>query len=262
MALERDALLREVDEELRREQFQKLWEQYGTYMIAALAAVVLSVGGYKWWEGRRAAQAEQAGQRFEEALGMATEGKAEEARKVFTSIAAGSGASYPQLAQLALAGQAVKAGKTEDASAAYDAAARRSSDPLIKDYARLQSAALKIDTADFTEVQNRLNDLIGDKSPWRFMARELLGVAAIRSGKLDEARNTLAPLSADLRAPATVRERAGALMSLVVAAEQEQAAPGKVEFEPTEEPAPAVAPAKVEPPRGKAPPKGGAAKGK
>src|SRR5262249_27520282 len=135
---------------------------------------------------------------------------------------------------------------------------------LIKDFARLQSVALKIDSADFTEVQNRLNDLIGDKNPWRFMARELLGVAAIRAGKLDEARNTLAPLSADPRAPGTIRERAGAMMSLVVAAEQERSAPGKVELEKTEavppSPNPTAVPAEL--PRGKLLPKAGAAKGK
>src|SRR5262245_47586679 len=105
MAIERDHLLREVDEELRREQIQKLWEQYGTYMIAAAVAVVLGVAGYKWWEARSLAQAERAGQRFEEALGLATQGKAEEANKAFAAIASGSGASYPVLAQLALAGQ-------------------------------------------------------------------------------------------------------------------------------------------------------------
>ena len=108
--------------------------------------------------------------------------------------------------------------------------------PLIKDFARLQIAALKIDTADFTEVQNRLNDLIGDKNPWRYTARELLGLAAIRAGKLDEARKTLAPLSADPRAPAAVRERAGALMNMVVAAELEKSAPAKVEIEKTDDP--------------------------
>ena len=32
---QRDSLAREVDEELRREQLLKLWEKYGTYVVAA-----------------------------------------------------------------------------------------------------------------------------------------------------------------------------------------------------------------------------------
>ena len=273
MSMERDSLLREVDEELRREQFQRLWEQYGTYMLAGAVALLLSVGGYKWWEGRNAAAAEQAGSQFEQALDAATAGNEAEAQKLLRTIGSSS-TGYASLAQLALAGQALKSGNTEAASAAYEAAAKQASDDLIRDYARLQSISLKIDTADFTEVQNRLNDLIGDKSPWRYMARELLGVAAIKAGKLDDARNVLAPLSVDPRASAAVRERAGALMSVVIAAELARSAPGKVELEKTADAngadagggtaAPAAPPAKEAAPPAKAGPaaKGPAAKSK
>ena len=267
MTMERDALLREGVEELRRDQLKKLWDEYGTYLIGGAFALLLGVAGWKWWEARRAAQAERAGAQFEQALDLVTAGNQDEARKILQTIGAGSGSGYAMLAQLALAGQAVKAGSLDAAVAAYDAAASRTNDPLIKDYARLQSVALRIDTADFTEVQNRLNDLIGEKNPWRYLARELVGVAAVRSGKLDEARNLLAPLSTDLRAPAAVRERAGALMNLVVAAELERTQPGKVELEATDPPAagPETAPPKPapQPPRATTVlPKGGMPKGK
>ncbi len=261
MSMDRDSLLREVDEELQRERLEKLWKQYGTYVIGAVVAVLAGIGIFKWWEGRKAAAADLAGQRYEAALDLIKSGKADEAQAALSAIAKTSAASYPVLAQLAIAGQAVKAGKLAEASAAYDVVVARAADPLIKDFARLQSTALKIDSADFTEVQNRLNALIGDSSPWRYLAREQLGVAAMRSGRLDDARSTLAPLSQDPRAPVAVRERAGALMALVVAIDQEKAAPGKIEFEKTEPPAgqPAdAAPAKTEPVRPKGAPGRGA----
>ncbi len=267
MTMERDALLREVQDELRRDQLQKLWDQYGTYFIGGAVAILALIGGYKWWEARRAAAAELAGSQFEQALEFIGAGNEVEARKVLNTIGAAR-SSYGALAQLSLAGQAVKAGNTDAAVAAYEAAAAKADDTLIKDFARLQSVSLKIDTADFTEVQNRLNDLVGDKSPWRYMAREIVGVSAIRAGRLDDARNLLAPLAADPRASAAVRERAGALMSIVVAAELAKSAPAKVELEKTEaSDAPAsagdVSPSKADTPRPKAAsPKGGAAKGK
>jgi hypothetical protein len=262
MSMERDSLLREVDDELQRERLEKLWQQYGTYLIGAVAALLLGIGFYKWWDGRRIAASELTGQRYEAALDLLKGGKAEEAQAALSALAANASASYPVLAQLALAGQSAKAGKTDAAIAAYDAAALKASDPLLKDFARLQSTALKIDSADFTEVQNRLNDLIGEKSPWRYLAREQLGVAAMRAGRLDEARNILGPLSADPnpRLPASIRERAGALMALVVAIDQEKSMPGKIEFEKTDTPAvtPAdPASAKTEPVR----PKGAPARG-
>ncbi len=258
MTMERDALMREVDEELRREQFKRIWDQYGTYILAAAVALLVGVGGFKWWQSSKIAAAERAGQQFEQALDLTGAGKPDEARKIFQTIADGSGGSYAALAQLKIAGQSVQDGKTEAAVAAFEAAAAAASDELVKDFARLQGVSLKIDSADFTEVQNRLNNLIGDKNPWRYLARELLGVAALRSGKLDEARSVLAPLSADPRAPADLRERAGALMNLVVSAELARTAAGKVELEKVDDPAPSSeAPASA-----KSSPEGGAAKGK
>lgn len=254
MAIERDALMREVDEELRRDQLKKLWDQYGTYAVAGIAAIVLGVAGYKWWDGRRVAAAEAAGLRFEEAMNLSTSGRTADAQKEFAAIAASGRGGYQALAQLTLAGAAAKAGRTDDAIAAFEGAARATSDALVRDYAMLQAAALKTDSADFTEIQNRLTPLTGDKSPWRYAARELLGISALRAGRLEDGRNYLAPLSADPRAPAATRERAAAMMNLVVAAELEKAAPAKVELEKTDPPAPAAETPPKEAPRTKAGP--------
>ena len=50
MAQQDDGLLREVEEELRRERLEKIWKQYGTYFIAAAGVIVLGVLGFKYWE--------------------------------------------------------------------------------------------------------------------------------------------------------------------------------------------------------------------
>ena len=113
------------------------------------------------------------------------------------------------------------AGKSAEALASYEQLANSSNaDPLLRDYARLQAASLRAGQADWTEMQNRLNPLIGDKSPWRYFARELLAVAALKAGKTAEARSTLESMVADPVVPASLAERARQMMSQVVAAEQ------------------------------------------
>lgn len=252
MSMQDENLFREVDEELRRDQLKKLWEQYGTYFVAAAALLVVGVGGNQWWQGRRIAAAEAAGAKFEDALDLVQTGKMEDAKKSLSAIADGRRDAYATLARLTLAEEDAKSGKSAEAATAYESVAKDAPDQLLKDFARLQYVALKIDSADFTEVKNRLNDLIGDKSPWRYMARELWGVAALRAGNVDEARQVLAPLSADPRAPSAVRERAEAMMGMVVAAELEKSAPAKIELEKTDPPAPTAA-QKSEPAPGAAP---------
>ena len=55
---QRDSLAREVDEELRREQLLKLWEKYGTYVVALIALIVVGVGGVKYYQYRTTVAAE------------------------------------------------------------------------------------------------------------------------------------------------------------------------------------------------------------
>jgi hypothetical protein len=220
MVDKRDALIREVDEELRREQLAKLWDRYGLYGLAAAALIVVGVGGYKMWEARQLAAAEAAGARYEAVTQLLEEGKAEEALSGFQAIAKDAPRGYAALARLQLAGNAAKAGRIAEALAAYeDLASDRTVDPLLADFARLQAAALKLETADWTEMQNRLTPLTGETNAWRFSARELLGLAAYRAGKLDEAKQVLVALVADPEAPTSLGERARMLMSMITGAE-------------------------------------------
>src|SRR4029079_19591378 len=60
---QRDSLAREIAEELRREQLLKLWEQYGTYMIAAAVLIIAGIGGFKYYEYSRTGAPETGGAR-------------------------------------------------------------------------------------------------------------------------------------------------------------------------------------------------------
>lgn len=226
MADNNDPMLRELEAEVRREQMAKLWDRYGIYAIVLAALLVVGVGGYKWWEARSIAAAEEAGARYEEAMRLAQEGKGDEARQAFEAMAREAPKGYASLARLQIAGEAASAGKTADAISAYEAVAGDGSvDALLRQYAQLQIASLKVDTADFTEMQNRLTPLLGDDSAWRHNARELLGLSAYRSGRLEEARQLFLELAADQKTPFYVRERAGLIMGLITSAEAQQGAP-------------------------------------
>jgi hypothetical protein len=215
-----DALFREVDEELRREQFAKLWDRFGIYFIGLAVAVVVAVAGAKLWESQRLAAANAAGAEYEAAVALATSGKTEDAAKAFEAIGSSGPAGYAALARLSEAGAYLKLDKRAEALAVFDKLADdRSADPLLPNFARLQAASLRLGEADFTEMQNRLKPLTADDSPWRFTARELLGTAALKAGKLDEARATLAPLLADPGLGQGANERIGRLMAKLATAE-------------------------------------------
>jgi hypothetical protein len=68
MAHQDDGFLREVEEELRRERLEKIWRQYGTYILIVAALIVFGVLGYKYWENSRMVAAQSMGARYEGAL--------------------------------------------------------------------------------------------------------------------------------------------------------------------------------------------------
>jgi hypothetical protein len=244
MANQDDGFLREIEEELRRERLEKLWRQYGTYFLAGAALIVLGVLLYQYIEGRRIAAAEARGAQYQDALTLANDKKEGSAEAEFKKIAEEEGSGYAELARLQLAGALLKDGKKPEALAAYEALANQSgADELLRSFAALQAAALRLGEADFTEMQNRLTPLMGDNAPWRYNARELLGLAAFKAGNSNEARALLTPLLVDQKAPETIAERAKIVMAEIAA--------GEIAKKGTEaKPAGAVA---AEPPAGTAP---------
>ena len=106
---------------------------------------------------------------------------------------------------------------------------------------------LKMDTGLFVDVRNCLNPLASDRNPWRYTARELLGIAAYKAGRSAEARNYFQRLAADRAAPPGVSERAK-LMLAVLSQEDQATAPPSA----TEKSEPEVKPASTKDQKGKA----------
>jgi len=253
MTDQRDSLAREIDEELRREQLLKLWERYGTYLIAAAALIIIGIGGFKYFEHRQTVAAETAGARFTAAAREAAQNRTAEAQKALEEIQSSAPAGYAALARLRLAAADRLAGRRAEALAAYEAIAKEKGlDPLLADYARLQAATLRLDSAGWTEMQNRLNDLVADGNPWRFSARELLSLAAQKAGKTEEARTQLQRLLGERGTPPGIGERARMMLAMLTEAELAAGAAA-----PTEPTAPAgegkVAPPAPTPPSASAP---------
>ncbi|WP_374331743.1 tetratricopeptide repeat protein, partial [Aestuariivirga sp.] len=59
-----ESLFREVDEEVRQEQFKKLWARYGNAVIGLCVLVIIGVAGMEGWRYFQLKQSETAGDSF------------------------------------------------------------------------------------------------------------------------------------------------------------------------------------------------------
>ena len=182
--------------------------------------MILGVGGYQLYLQQRQAAIEATGASYDAAVQLLADGKTDEADTALATIAKGGPAGYATLSQLRLAAAAAKAGKKPDAVAAYEAVAKApDTDRILADFARLQAAAVRLDDADWTEMQNWLIDLTDNSNAWRFSARELMGLAAFKHGQLDQARKFNELLLGERNVPPSILERVKLMMAMVVAAE-------------------------------------------
>ena len=70
-------------------------------------------------------------------------------------------------------------------------------------------------SASKSDLQTLLAPLTDPKSAWRFMAREILAYCDFRDGAMNPAQSEYDSLAAASDAPASVRQRASAMASLI-----------------------------------------------
>jgi hypothetical protein len=205
-------IFREIDEELRRENFQKLWQRYGKYAIAAAGAVVvLTALGVGWREYQlRERQAE--GVRYAAALDLARQGKDKEAEANFTEMAQSAGGGRAILARLEAAALEAKTDR-QAAEGLYDAISKDGSvDPTYRDLANLLAARLQVDRDPKTAAE-RLAPLTDPGNAYHATALELTAVAALKEGDIKTARATYQRLADDTTVPSGARARAAEMVA-------------------------------------------------
>ncbi|MBM3518125.1 MAG: tetratricopeptide repeat protein, partial [Alphaproteobacteria bacterium] len=190
-------IFQEVEEDVRRERYARLWRKYGLYLLAAAGAIVLVIAGGVAWRQYQFAAREADGQRFAEALFLSQQGQHKEAAAAFSTLGEGSRGSYGALAHLSAAADLVAAGDTAGAVALYDAiAADGDVDSVLRDLARLFAALHLVDGGDAAALQTRLEPLLEEDNVWRYSAREVEALAAVKAGAVERARAAFAALAA------------------------------------------------------------------
>jgi hypothetical protein len=222
-------LLRQIEEEVRREQYLKLWQQYGKYLVGGVVAIVVVIGAWQWYTAYQLQRAQTAGAQFSEALERLEGDNKADGLKGLEQIAKEGSPAYAVLAKLRLAGAHRDAGETDKALKLYEEVVKSGAvDRYLSSFAALQIASLKVDNGSWTEAENRLKPLTADDVPWRFSARELIGIAAFKHGKWKEAREAYSALLTGEGVPGALRQRAQLALALITR-EEEAASTGNGE---------------------------------
>ncbi len=218
-----ESFFREVEEDYRRDQTAKFFKTYGAYLIAGAFVILAIVGGYKYEQQRRAADAATGGDALSNAMNLSEAGNQDEAEKALATLAGNGPGAYRVLARLHAAAESVAKKQLESALQDYRGVANdEAAPPALRDFARIQIAALSVDKESYEFLARQLEAFRSGTSEWRFAAKEILGLAAYKDGKKDEAEQLYREIMSDGEAPPGMRQRAQVMLALLL--EQSKAA--------------------------------------
>ena len=210
-------VFREVDEEVRREQYKKLWERYQYLIVGVVLLVVFGVGGWRVLEWQETRQAAQIGTRFEEAIALADAGKNAEAEKIFAQIAADGTPAYRTLARIRQAAEQAQTNPAAATETYKQISADTGIEQVMRDLAALRAGGLLIDAGSYVDARKLLEPLAQPGREFRHAARELLALNAWKANDRAGAMKWYAAILTDPEAPAASRTRVEMLISLSAA---------------------------------------------
>lgn len=204
-----EAFLREVDEEVRRDQVARIWQRWGMWIVGGVIAALLVFGGVLFFRQLDHSGAEKEGERYNAALTALTSNEASKAEPELAKLATEGEPGYRALAQLAQADLLIERKDVKGAAARLSAVAGDTNLPQpFRDQALIRQTSLEYDSLKPEVVIDRLKGLAVPESAWFGTAGEMVAAAYLKQGKRDLAGKLYAQIATTKSAvPDSIRDR-------------------------------------------------------
>lgn len=203
-----EEFIREVDDELRREQALTIWKRYGRWIIGAVVGGLALFAGYLWWQNDRQTKLGIEGEQLSTTLDDMGAGKADAVKAQLGTLAGSKSAGISAAARLAQAAAILDKGDTKGAAVAFGAiAADATLDQPYRDLALVRQTAAEFDTMTPDAVIARLKPLAAPGNPWFGSAGEMVGISYMKLGKNDLAGAMFGAIAKEESVPETIRSR-------------------------------------------------------
>jgi hypothetical protein len=204
-----EAFIREVDEELRREQMSNIGKRYGLWIIVAVLVALAAFGGWTWWNHHQNTLAGEQGEQLAIALDDIQSGRVAQASDIVGKLTSSDKDAVRATALLTQADMLLSKNDTKGAAAAFaKVAADETLAQPFRDMALVRQTAVEYDSLQPQQVIDRLRGLADKGSPWLGSAGEMVAVAYLRQNKLQQAGQTFGLIAQSDGVPDSIRARA------------------------------------------------------
>jgi hypothetical protein len=204
-----ESFVREVDDNLRRDQTHDFLRKNGPWLIGAVLLLLAGIAGWLYWQDRRLKQAEAQTEKLNNVLGQIGTGQMAGAEAQLAPLAKSGAEGVSASARLTSAALALQKSDRKTATDQYRSVMddKGLAQPY-RDLATIRLTALEFDQMKPADVVARLKPLAVAGNPWFGSAGELTAMALLKLGRKDEAGKLFAAIAADDKAPESIRSRA------------------------------------------------------
>lgn len=204
-----EAFLREVDDELRRDQLTSFWTRYGRLTIGAVVLALAIFAGVLYWRHHQNQAAGVQGEQLKTVNDLLAERKDAAAAKPLQELAQSDIDGYRASARFMQADLLLQKNDLKGAAAKFaEVAADTSLAQPFRDLALIRQTSAEFDTVKPEVVINRLRALAVKGNPWFGSAGELVAAAYLRQNRADLAGPIFAGIAREESVPPTLRQRA------------------------------------------------------
>ena len=211
-----EAFLREVDEELRRDQLAGFWTRWGRWVVGGIVAALAVFAGVLYWQHYQEVAAGVEGEKLQAAYDSLGAGKFADAQAALTPIAQSDRRGYRALAIFSLADIALQKNDLKGAAALFAKVAGDTAQPdAFRNLALVRQTSAEYDALKPQVVIDRLRPLAVPGNPWFGSAGEMVAVADLRTGRRDLAGALYGQIARDDGVPQSIRQRAVQMAGLL-----------------------------------------------
>ena len=204
-----EAFLREVDDELRRDELQGFWKRWGRWLVGGVVGGLALFAGFLWWQDNKVVKAGVDGEQLSQALDTLASTDTPEAEVQLKKLTTAKNAGYRATAKIALAALAAQRGNAQTAAKGFaEVAGDTSLAQPWRDLALVRQTVTEFDTLKPNVVIERLKPLAISGNAWFGSAGEMVALSYIKLGQPQLAAKLFGDIAKDETVPETLRSRA------------------------------------------------------
>tara|TARA_Y100000816_G_scaffold281825_1_gene256775 strand:+ start:777 stop:1409 length:633 start_codon:yes stop_codon:yes gene_type:complete len=206
-------ILRQIDEDLRKERIIQLLKSYGIYIIVTIVVIIVSIISYQLVISKNKSENERLVEIYIQAESIKNSNQKLEK---FSELINAQNEYLSGLAELKVANFYINNDNIEKALESLDNIIdNQKYDPIINDLSLYFMLMIKLEKISYEEFSSYIDDEMIEISKFKYLFKELIAIKNFLNGNADDARKRFQNLISDPDIPLEINTRAIKFIELI-----------------------------------------------